>query len=90
MLGGTEIMQDSNFNTLFIAYLSILLLKQILYFTWPFVCQFLLPHSDVLIMGWIFMKGSITVHTLSYATAVCLHISFCFTVRQYFKGGDYL
>jgi hypothetical protein len=33
------------------------------------------------------MKGSITLHTLSYAVAVWLHLSFCFTVRQYFNGG---
>lgn len=36
------------------------------------------------------MKGSVIVHTLSYTMAVCLHLSFCFAVRQYFNGGDYL
>jgi len=33
------------------------------------------------------MKGGITVHTLSYAVAVWLHLSFWFAVRQYFNCG---
>jgi hypothetical protein len=36
------------------------------------------------------MKCSITVHTLSYAVAVWLHLSVCFAVRQHFNHGDYL
>jgi hypothetical protein len=37
-------------------------------------------------MGWIFMKGSITIHTPSYAVAVWLHLSFYFAVRGLFVG----
>lgn len=77
MLGGTEIIQDWNLNTVFIA--SVHPPPRKLYFTWPFICLFLLPH-----------ERQLTVHTLSFAVAVWLHQSFCFQVRQYFNCGDYL
>lgn len=43
MLGGTEIIQDWNLNTVFIA--SVHPPPRKLYFTWPFICLFLLPHE---------------------------------------------